>query len=314
MIDEATQDQALLYVLGELAPAARDEFERAKTLDADLAAYVAELEENAADLALLATPKAPAPELRESILASVREADMPPTGQAALHNADQSAAVPAKSGSITNIVPWALAACAAVAAVCLGLQFNSARHDLAAAESTLEKTNAALSTTQTEVELAEAELAKAHSENEKLKNFGMATTKQLEETQSRLADAADKLAAAEIRADLAQMQVVTLTSKLEADYVASVAWDEEHQRGVLRVTRLPENAADNAYQLWVIDAATEKPISAGIFNLGADGTIRVPFRPVTPVGRVAVFAVSLEKAGGSTSDGPEGEIVLAGSN
>ena len=97
---------------------------------------------------------------------------------------------------------------------------------------------------------------------------------EIDASRNALAEARTALAEAQSRADLAQVQVATLTSKLNAKYVASVAWDAEHQAGILRVSQLPESAAEKAYQLWVIDGATEKPVSAGVFQINPDGSAR----------------------------------------
>ncbi len=54
---------------------------------------------------------------------------------------------------------------------------------------------------------------------------------------------------------LSQIQIASLSSKVESapDANAVVVWDEKKQRGVLKVTKLPRNAADRDYQLWLVD-------------------------------------------------------------
>jgi len=316
MTSEANQDQAVLYVLGELSPAARENFERTMSTDAELAAFVADLGESAADLALLVPARQPAPALRDNILAAAK-ASRPsvavlPDSAAKAEVGQASPAAKLRPNPFPVVISMAAAACAMAAALFLGLQFKFANDQLNVVRADFKLTEKANKELQEQVEVAAAQLAKAQAASERQAAVANAAVKDREEITTMLEENMERLAAAEARADLAQMKVVTLTSKLQADYVASIAWDEQNQSGVLRVTRLPENAADKAYQLWVIDADTELPVSAGVFRLGADGTARVSFSPVTPVRKAAVFAVSLENAGGSTSGGPEGEIVIAG--
>jgi anti-sigma-K factor RskA len=111
---------------------------------------------------------------------------------------------------------------------------------------------------------------------------------------------------------LARVQIASLSSKLEnaPNANAVVVWDEKKQRGVLKVTQLPRNAADRDYQLWLVDPRYKDPVDGGVFHVANDGTMNVEFRPNTPVREAQAFAISLERKGGVTK--AEGPIVLLG--
>ena len=94
------------------------------------------------------------------------------------------------------------------------------------------------------------------------------------------------------------------------DANAVVVWDERKQRGVLKVTKLPRNAADRDYQLWLVDPRYKDPVDGGVFHVANDGSLRVPFQPASPVREATGFAISLERKGGVTK--AEGPIVLLG--
>jgi anti-sigma-K factor RskA len=79
--------------------------------------------------------------------------------------------------------------------------------------------------------------------------------------------------------------------------------------GLLVAAGLPPAPPGKAYQLWAI-AGKNQPVSAGVFGVddkGA-GSLRVP--PLAGLGKVDVFAVTLEPAGGLPA--PSGPMVLAG--
>jgi anti-sigma-K factor RskA len=79
--------------------------------------------------------------------------------------------------------------------------------------------------------------------------------------------------------------------------------------GLLVAAGLPRVPEGKSYQLWAI-VGKNPPVSAGVFTVDASGTgsLRVP--PLAGVGKVDVFAVTLEPAGGLPA--PSGEMYLAG--
>ncbi len=111
------------------------------------------------------------------------------------------------------------------------------------------------------------------------------------------------------RSAVAEMKVATLTSQADSSYLASIAWSQDDQSGVLHVRRLPEADRQHDYQLWVLDKERGTPISAGTFTVAQDGSATIRFAPTQSVSPDSSFAVSLEKTGGS--DSPQGPIVLA---
>ncbi len=126
------------------------------------------------------------------------------------------------------------------------------------------------------------------------------------------ADCKNVITRLEQRDILSQIQIASLSSKLESapDANAVVVWDQKKQRGVLKVTQLPRNAEDHDYQLWLVDPRYKDPVDGGVFHVANDGTLRIPFHPSSPVREAKGFAISLERKGGVTK--AEGPIVLLG--
>ena len=79
--------------------------------------------------------------------------------------------------------------------------------------------------------------------------------------------------------------------------------------GLLVTAGLPAAPPGKAYQLWAI-AGTKAPVSAGVFDVGTDGSASVGVPPLSGVDKVDVFAVTLEPAGGVPA--PTGQMYLAG--
>lgn len=76
---------------------------------------------------------------------------------------------------------------------------------------------------------------------------------------------------------------------------ATICWNPESKDAYIIPQALPEPPADKQYQLWAI--VNGKPIDAGIFELGD----KISMRKVKAVDAAQVFAVTLEKKGGSPS-------------
>ena len=106
-------------------------------------------------------------------------------------------------------------------------------------------------------------------------------------------------------------QIVTLAGLEPAPSArARMIWNAP-KGGLLVTAGLPPAPSGKAYQLWAIQGANA-PVSAGVFEVGADGaaTLRVP--PLRGVDRVDVFAITLEPAGGVPA--PTGQMYLAGNS
>lgn len=92
-----------------------------------------------------------------------------------------------------------------------------------------------------------------------------------------------------------------------------VVWNDRLQTGFLRFVGLKVNDPKvEQYQVWVIDErGMEQKVSGGVFNATADGEVIVPIDPGIPVGRVALFAVTVEKPGGTWVPDLKRRIVVA---
>ncbi len=230
-MNEQLEEQASLYVLGLLEGAEAAQFEKQLESDPALQTFVDELDEAAAAMAHGA-PTRPLPAgLRERVIGEI--------------NRGKTVAFPRR----TAWLPWAIAACLALACSYLV-----------------------------------AERVGLHN----------------------------RVAALEQRDFLAQIQIASLSSKLKSapDANAVVVWDENKQKGILKVTQLPRNEANRDYQLWLVDPRYKDPIAGGVFHVSNTGDVRFPFQPISPVRDAKGFAISLERKGGVTK--AEGPIVLLG--
>lgn len=160
---------------------------------------------------------------------------------------------------------WAIAACLAVGCIWLNHDRSEARAGRLQAQSDLTDAQQGLAQ-------AQAEVARTHHE----------------------------LVASQQRDALARVQIATLSSKLAQAQNASavVVWDEDRQRGILKVTRMPKPASGKDYELWVIDPQYPQPVSAGVFQVEKPELTRVSFQAARPIGAAQKFAVSLEAKGG----------------
>ena len=99
---------------------------------------------------------------------------------------------------------------------------------------------------------------------------------------------------------LSKVKIATLAAQVDAyaKVGATVVWDPEKQRGVLKLTNVPQPESGKDYQLWVIDPKYPSPVSGGVVPVGADGIARVSFTPEQPIRKAEKFAISVEPAGG----------------
>ncbi len=89
---------------------------------------------------------------------------------------------------------------------------------------------------------------------------------------------------------------------------ARMFWNE-HGGGLLVTAGLPATPSGKTYQLWAI-VGKNPPVPAGIFAVDPKGTASLRVPPLSGVGKVDVFAVTLEPAGGLPA--PSGQMYLAG--
>jgi len=306
MMDEKIEEQVSLYVLGLLEGDELRAFEAQLAADADLQSQVDRLTETAAQLAHTA-PARPLPADVEARIFSAIRADKGVAG--------------AVARTPVSWIPWALAACLAVACVVAFSQQQQTKQEVASARSDAAAAQAQIAAIAEERDRAQQQRDQAQQQVVQLEQQAAETRNQMAIIAAARDDTAKKLAQAEARAEreeketrdaLAQMQVATLTSKLTnaPDATAAVVWDPALQRGVLNTTNVPPNAADRDYQLWIIDPKYRQPVSAGVFSVEKSGSARYVFKPKSPITSATAFAISLERKGGVAK--VEGPIVLAG--
>lgn len=92
-----------------------------------------------------------------------------------------------------------------------------------------------------------------------------------------------------------------------------VIWNDELQTGYLRFEGLKVNDPETEqYQVWVIDErGLEQKVSGGVFNATAEGEVIVPIEPGIDVGRVQLFAVTVENPGGTWVPDLQRRVVAA---
>jgi anti-sigma-K factor RskA len=114
------------------------------------------------------------------------------------------------------------------------------------------------------------------------------------------------------RSDVCEMQLALLNPTSDkAQGVATIIWDSTTQTGVIEGQDMPRPAANQDYQLWVLDDQYPQPVDAGVFSVDENGRTKATmFKPKQKVSATDKFAISLEKKGGMPQ--PEGPIVMAG--
>ncbi|GJM18493.1 MAG: hypothetical protein DHS20C14_07060 [Phycisphaeraceae bacterium] len=87
----------------------------------------------------------------------------------------------------------------------------------------------------------------------------------------------------------------------QQDVRGDVVWNDNLQQGYLRFVGLDVNDPNvEQYQVWIIDErGMEQKVSGGVFDVNAEGEVIVPLDPGIDVGRVALFALTVENPGGT---------------
>jgi anti-sigma-K factor RskA len=323
MIDEQTQELVLQYLLGELEPSRMEAVRTQIETDAELKTFVNEMEETVGSLAYSVQPIAAPPDIPQRILRAER-------GPArAVQEAPRSRRA--------ALIPWAVAACLAIACIILGVDRERVRDGLSKELAALRETNAQTSKALTQLEQksadSEKEIAAFHQRSAGLENQLAALGQKNAEAQTELAalkqkaaeaeqavaaltqkdaDSQKELAGLRQRNLLSEVKIATLTAQVAKfqQTNAIVVWDTALRSGVLQLDKLPPPAPGKDYQLWVIDPSKPLPVSAGVLSVPSVGLIRTSFHPTEPVQSAAAFAISVEKSGGSMK--PEGQIILLG--
>jgi len=120
----------------------------------------------------------------------------------------------------------------------------------------------------------------------------------------------EQIVALQNKNDVCQMQVSMLDSMNgnAQKGVAVIVWDSSTQTGVLKGENMPRPAANEDYQLWVVDDKYPQPVNAGVFSVDEKGAARAMFKPAQHT-RSTKFAVSIEPKGGVTQH-DKGPIVM----
>lgn len=93
-----------------------------------------------------------------------------------------------------------------------------------------------------------------------------------------------------------------------AGVTGDVVWNNDEQRGYLRLVGMPANDPSvRQYQLWIVDPDRDaEPVDGGVFDvLSADAEVLIPIDAKLPVLSPAAFAITAEQPGGVVvSEGP----------
>ncbi|MES2697825.1 MAG: anti-sigma factor [Verrucomicrobiota bacterium] len=213
----------------------------------------------------------------------------------------------------------------------LDQQFNAASTQLAQARSEVDRITTQLASTTTqaadrarqlaaaEQQLGEARTRVADREREVasltkridgLAGASVELGRQLDDAKVRIATLSAEIV---VERDLANYKISVLASlaKDQPQALAVAVWDPAKKTGVLKVEKLPALAANQDYQLWIVDPQYKDPVDGGVFTVDpATGATRVSFSAKQPVTAVNAFAISRERKGGVPK--AEGPIVLLG--
>lgn len=111
-------------------------------------------------------------------------------------------------------------------------------------------------------------------------------------------------------ADVPDMRLVASLAPQDSDVHYFVVYDARMRDvGLSHVTG--ERAEGSDFELWVI-AGEQAPVSLGIIPSGTNVHLAVDEAMRSHIGSGAVFAISLEPAGGSPTGQPTGPVVAAG--
>lgn len=345
MIDERHEELASLYALGLMDDADRRAFEERLEESRELRRLVDDLRGASAALAASLPPLTPPPELRARLLESIA-----PTAPVVDATAAAGSNILRPPPSVfRGLIPWGVAACFATVAAWLafrgaatlsevevlrqeaqlaeaGLKLERLRleRDRILAGRQIGDLGRQLDGASRELSSARADLADAQSRLTTRETQVAVLTERIDALAGASADLGRQVFAAnqrvtdlqralKVQGDIADLKITTLASMLgnspEARAVA--VWDPGRQQGVLQVDRLPALAANEDYQLWVVDPQYPNPVDGGVFTVEpASGGARVNFRANQPVRAIAAFAVTRERKGGVPK--AEGPFVLLG--
>ena len=282
MIEDHQEELASLYVFDLLEGTERDQFETTLARDGELQTLVRDLRETACSLAFTIPTAVPPAALKDRLLNSVG---------AVAPNAENNVIRP--DAGVWRLVPWAIAACLTLVSAWLGQRYASTRTELATVRTQAEMVAISLQSTQQQLE-AERILGERRAKG----------------AEQRVAQLSAELKS---QSDLATLKITALASMLQniPQAQAIAVWDPRKQEGILDVQKLPALAANEDYQIWVVDPQYPIPVDGGVFTVEpASGSCRVKFTAKQPVSVINAFAVTRERKGGVPK--AEGPFVLLG--
>ena len=243
--------------------------------------------------------------------------------------------------------PWALLGIAAVLMVGAGVglavltvhlegknsRISELETQLAEATKQAEQNQQFLASVRQQLELrtgaldeAEQALAAADEERLELAERLATATGDLREAELRIAQYEEPVDPATLAANRQKLLEVPGTLRLawspfdlpdnpaiQQDVTGDVVWNDELEQGYLRFVGLEVNdPTKEQYQVWVIDdRGMEQKVSGGVFNATAEGEIIVPIDPALDIGRVALFAITVEDPGGIVVPDLRRRVVVA---
>lgn len=97
-----------------------------------------------------------------------------------------------------------------------------------------------------------------------------------------------------------------------AGVTGDVVFSPQRQTGFMRFKGLPKNPTGSQYQLWIVDErGLSQRISGAIFDSHGQSELIVPISPRITVGKPALFAVTIEKPGGTWVSDMKRRVVAA---
>jgi anti-sigma-K factor RskA len=338
MIDERTEAQASLYVLGALPPEEAREFHASLRSDLQLQLLVKELRGTAGAMAAAFPRVQPPAALKSRILAAIDERE---AAAGSVLTFD-----PTRTPSWMAWMPWAMAACFAILCIVLISLGHTLRQQAVALSDQLGEKSDEAAELKRQFDILQSQLAQqatnfqqrvltverdAVKRIEDLNRQTAAFTNQLQRQQQELQkqlvfyrnQAAqfdrDNQALKQALAEgggapgskgLGNTRIVALrATDPQSRAIGAAFWSPQEQRGLLTIESLPGLPANQAYQLWLFDPRFKNPLSAGVLPPDPNGTLQ--FNPDIKVDTVERIAISIEPRGGSAQ--PTGKIILLGS-
>lgn len=300
-MDDAKEQMAVRYVLGELSSAEEERFHAELEQDRELSDATRDMREAFASLALTVPPR-------------VAPADLP-----ARIIQTNSKVGSRKIIRIWKFIPWALAACLAALCGVLVVERFQTQQNLSAAKNQQTLSSQELASLRGKDGAAQKELSELRSKGElfqkelaEQRSKDQLSQKELTDLHGKDERSQNELTDLRSKDALSQMKIATLQSLVDAfaRTTAVVIWNPDKKSGIVQFDNLPAPQPGKNYQLWVIDPKYSQPISAGLVPPSESGVVKVSFKSAQAVDSAAKFAVSIEDTG--ESQAPQGQIILLG--